>query len=149
MVKNLGDEGFRYSSREISGKKLKLVKKKGVYPSEYMDSFKKFGESRLPDTDYFFSSLKNCEITDEQYQRACDVWKVFEIKNLGEYHNLFSACLNDYRLDPCNGYYSSAGFFWDCMLKMTGVKLQKIDNINIHLFLEKGISHRWCFLYFR
>ena len=116
LVKNLGDEDIKYLSREFSGERLKLVKKKGVYPYEYMDSFKKIGESRLPDIDCFFSSLKNCEITDKEYQRACDVWKVSEIKNLGEYHNLYlkidilllcdvfekfiSACLKDYRLNP-------------------------------------------------
>ena len=49
-----------------------------------------------------------------------------------------SACLKDDRLDPCNGYYSSPGFFWDSTLKMAVVKLQKIGDININLFLEKG-----------
>ena len=37
---------------------------------------------------FFFNSLKDCSITDKEYFRAIDVWKVFNIKNLGEYHNL-------------------------------------------------------------
>ena len=33
--------------------KLELVKNKGIYPYEYMDSFKKFKENNLPDKDFF------------------------------------------------------------------------------------------------
>ena len=36
-----------------------LVKQKGVYPFEYMDSFKKFSEDKVPDRCKFFSSLKD------------------------------------------------------------------------------------------
>ena len=41
-------------------------------------------------------------------------------------------------LDPCH-YYSSPGLSWDAMLKMTGVRLGKIHDIDEHLFLEKGM----------
>ena len=44
LVKNLPDNDFKYLPEEISGEFLKLVKQKGVYPYEYMDSFKKFSE---------------------------------------------------------------------------------------------------------
>ena len=79
---------------------------------------------------------------------------MFEIKNLGEYHDLYlecdvlllcdvferfiNVCLKNYGLDPCH-YYSSPGLSWDAMLKMTGIQLEKIDNIDVHLFLEKGM----------
>ena len=160
LVKNLGSEDFKYLSGSFSGEckvlpeKLELVKKKDVYPYEYMDSFKKFKESKLPSIDCFFTSLKSCGISEKKYQRACDLWKVFKIKNLGQYHDLYlktdvlllcdvfekfiSVSLADRGLDPCH-YYSSPGLSWDAMLKMTGIKLEKIDNIEIHLFLEKGM----------
>ena len=102
----------------------------------------------------FFSSLKDCRITDQEYQSACNVWKVFSIKNLGEYHDLYlktdvlllcdvfekfiNVSVKDYRLDTCH-YFSSPGLSWDAMLKMAGVKLEKINNIDVHLFLEKGM----------
>ena len=153
LAGNLSD--FKYLSSVFSGEKLELVRKKGVYPYEYFDCFEKFKESKLlPDIDCFFSSLKDCGINEKEYQRACDVWKVFKIKNLGEYHDLYlktdvlmlcdvyekfiSVSLKDYDLDPCY-YYSSPGLSWDAMLKMTGIKLEKIDNIDVHLFLEKGM----------
>ena len=65
-----------------------MVKKKGVYRYEYFDRFKRFKETNLPDIDCFFSSLKDCGISEKEYQRTCDVWRVSEIKNLVEYHDL-------------------------------------------------------------
>ena len=56
LLKNLNY--FKYLSSGFSGEKLELVKKKGVYPYEYLDGFKRFKENRLPDIDCFFNSLK-------------------------------------------------------------------------------------------
>ena len=49
LVKNLSDNDFQYFSEEFSGKLLELVKEKGVYPYEHMNSFKRFSENKLPD----------------------------------------------------------------------------------------------------
>ena len=43
-----------------------------------------------------------------------------------------------YGLDPCY-YFSSAGLHWDAILKMTGIKLELISDIDMHLFIEKGM----------
>ena len=55
-----------------------------------------------------------------------------------------ATCLKFYGLDPCY-YFSSPGLSWDAMLKMTGVKLEKISDIDKYLFIEKrlkgGISY--------
>ena len=56
LVKNLSDNDFGCLSEEFSGELLRLVKQKGVYPYEYMDSFKKFFENKLPYRSKFFSS---------------------------------------------------------------------------------------------
>ena len=112
LVRNLSDSDFKYFSEVFIGEKLELVKKKGVYPYEYFNRFKKFKESKLPDIDKFFSSLKDCGVSEKVYQRACDAWKMFEIKHLGQYHDLYlktdvlllcdgfekfiSVCLRDY-----------------------------------------------------
>ena len=73
LVKNLNDQDFKYLSEEFSGEKLELVKKKGIYPYQYLTftSFKRFKESKLPNIDKFFSSLKDCGISEKEYQRAC------------------------------------------------------------------------------
>ena len=57
----------------------------------------------------------------------CDVFEKF-----------ISVCLNYYGLDLCH-YFSSPGLSWDTMLKMTNIQLEKINNIDVHLFLEKGM----------
>ena len=59
LVKNFSDNDFKYLPEEVSSEFLKLVKQKGVYPYEYMDSFKKLSENKLPNRSKFFSSLKD------------------------------------------------------------------------------------------
>ena len=76
------------------------------------------------------------------------------MKNMGDYYdhylkkdvlllaNVFEkfidTCLKFYKLDRCH-YFSSPELSWDAVLKMTGVKLEKISNINVYLFIEKGL----------
>ena len=52
--------------------KLALLKRKGVYPYEYMDSFERFHETALPPKEAFFSSLKGEGISDEDYASRKD-----------------------------------------------------------------------------
>ena len=82
-----------------------------------------------------------------------NVWNVFKIKTLGEYYDLYlktdvllldvfekfiKTCLEYYKLDASH-YFSSSGLSWDAMLKMVGVELKLISDINVHLFIEKGM----------
>ena len=166
LVRNLGEKDFNYLSKGFSGKYLELAKQKGDYPYEYMDSFKKFNECELPSKDKFYSSLKDKNISDEDYERAKKIWNVFNIKNLGEYHDLYlktdvlllcdvfekfiNICVEYYELEPCH-YFSISGLAWDAMLKMTGVDLRLINDIDKYLFFEKGmrggvscITRRYC-----
>ena len=53
LVKNLTDNGFKYLFQEFSGELLELVKQKGVYPNELIDSFKKFSEDKLSNKSKF------------------------------------------------------------------------------------------------
>ena len=68
---------------------LKLVKQKAVYSYEYMDSFKKFSEDTLLDRSKFHSSLKDKCIREKDYLHANNVWNVFRINKLGDYHDLY------------------------------------------------------------
>ena len=43
-----------------------------------------------------------------------------------------------YGLDPCH-YFNSPGLSWDAMLKTTGVKLEKVVDIDMYIFIEKGL----------
>ena len=54
------------------------------------------------------------------------------------FEKFISTCLEYYGLDPCH-CFSSPGLSWGAMLKMTGVKLEKISDIDKYLFIEKGL----------
>ena len=54
------------------------------------------------------------------------------------FEKFIDTCLKFYKLDPCY-YFSSPGSSWDAMLKMTGVKLEKTSDIDMYLFIEKGL----------
>ena len=69
--------------------KFILLLRKGVYPYEYMDSWEKFYKTTLPPKEAFHSNLNLENISDEDYALAQKVWDVFEIKNRGEYHDLY------------------------------------------------------------
>ena len=54
-----------------------------------MDNWERFNDESLPNKEYIYSELNKEGITDEDYKHARKVWKEFNIKNLGEYHDLY------------------------------------------------------------
>ena len=62
---------------------------KSVYPYEYMDEWRKFNETTLPEKEELYRNLNMEDITDVDYVYVNRVCKDFEIKNLGEYHDLY------------------------------------------------------------
>ena len=65
LVKNLSDKDFKYLVEELGSQNLELLKQKGDYPYEYMNSFEKFNEEKLPARRYFDSSTKDRKIGDD------------------------------------------------------------------------------------
>ena len=119
----------------------------------------------MPDRKCFYSSKEDRttgddgkkldgRISHEEYLTCKKIWNEFGMKNMGDYHddylkkdvllladvfgNFLDTCLKFYRFDPCH-YFSSPGLSWDAMLKMTGIKLEKISDIDKYLFIEKGL----------
>ena len=82
LVNNLPDDGFNNLEGCYKGEKLSLVKRKGVYPYEYMNSLERFKENKLPPKEAFYSRLTGEGISDEDYEHAKKVWKVFGMKTL-------------------------------------------------------------------
>ena len=133
---------------------FRLIKRKGVYPYDYMDSFQRFSEKSLPRREDFYSILNDSGISESDYSHAKEVWSTFKIRDLGEYHDLYlrtdvllladvfesfrSTCLEYYRLDPCH-YYSAPGLSWDALLRMTKINLDLIADLDQQLFIEKGM----------
>ena len=78
---------YQLSDNDIN--KFKLLLRKGVYPYEYMDSWKRFNETELPSKDKFYSELSLEDISDDDYAHAINARNTFKISNLGEYHDLY------------------------------------------------------------
>ena len=165
LVENLSVKHFKYVVEEFGSENLDLLKQEGAYPYEYMNSFERFNEKKLPVRKCFYSSTKDDgkidddgkisdgHISFENYFMCEKIWDKSDTKDMGDYHNHYlkkdvlllavfekfiDTCLKFYGLDPCH-YFSSPGLSWDAMLKMTGVKLEKISDIDKYLFIEKGL----------
>ena len=57
-----------------------------------MDSWEKFNETKLPPKKDFYSNVNLENNSDKDYKHAQKVWETFEIKNFGEYHDLYVQC---------------------------------------------------------
>ena len=137
LVKNLPNNDFKHLSQTIEISETKVV-----YPYEYTDSFDNFSEDKL----------KNECISKKGCLHANNVRNMFKMNTLGDYHDLYlktdvllladvfekyiSACLDYYGLDAYH-YFSSPGLSWDVMVKMSGIKLELISDIDMCLFIEK------------
>ena len=149
------------SFQECNGdlNKFALLLRKGVYPYEYMDSWERFNETSLPPKKSFYSELNLEDISDKDYLHAQKVWDVFEIRNLGEYHDLYvqtdtslladvyekfrDKCIEIYGLDP-SYFLSAPGLAWQACLKKTEVKLKLLTDYHMLLMIEEGIKGGMC-----
>ncbi|KAJ8889648.1 hypothetical protein PR048_009148 [Dryococelus australis] len=75
---------FLETCKHFSNELLDFVKRKGVYPYDYMNSAEKFSETSLPSKDAFYNKLNKCSITGKDYEFARKVWDKFNIKSLRE-----------------------------------------------------------------
>ena len=151
LVNNLPEDAFNNLKRYYTGDKLSLVMS---YPYEYMDTLERLKETKLPPKEAFYSKLNNEDISDEDCANAQKVWRVFKMELFEDYHNLYNEtdvllladvfesfrniCIKNYKLDPAH-YYTAPGLAWDACLKMTGVKLELLSDIDMLLMVEKGI----------
>ena len=154
LVNNLPKDAFKNLERYYTGEKAELIKRKGFYPYEYMNTEERFKETKLPPKKAFYSKLSGKGITEEDYKHALNVWNVFNMKTFKDYHELYNETdvllmadvfenfrdnnLKIYGLDPAH-YFTNPGLSWDACLKITGVELELITDINILLMFERCI----------
>ncbi|KAL4123344.1 hypothetical protein QTP88_015541 [Uroleucon formosanum] len=137
----------------------KNVTRKGVFPYEYIDCPSKLNDTCLPPKQAFYNSLKDEEISNDDYTHAHKIWKRFNLKTLGEYSDLYLAtdvclladvfenfrdlCMQTLKLDASH-YMTTPGFAFDCMLKHTNVQLERLKQYDFQLFLENGLRGGIC-----
>ena len=83
-------EAFQITAQhEPNRERRELLMRKGVYPYEYMDTWDRFTEPRLPAKEVFYSKLSDAHISDEDYTHAQKVWETFRCLSLGDYCDLY------------------------------------------------------------
>ena len=140
--KNIEEDGFE------------LLTKKGIYPYEYIDSWKKMQETRLPLKEHYFSQLTGKGISEKDYEFAQDIWKKFKLENIGQLHDLYMGTdvalladvfeafrefnLKHYKLDPAH-FLTAPSLSWSACLKYTGVKLELPTCPTMSMFFDRGL----------
>ena len=148
---------YQLSNKDIN--KFALLLRKGVYPYEYMDSWKRFNELIPLEEDYYYSKLNMKGITKEDIKHVKNVCDTFKIKTLGECHDLYvqsdtalladvfenfrDKCIEIYKIDPAY-FLSAPQLAWHACLKKTGVEIDLLTDIDMLLMLEEGIRGGMC-----
>ena len=107
---------YEFCDKDLN--KFVMLLRKGVYPYEYKDGWDKFNEKIIPSKESFYSNLTLENISEVDYMHANNVFKTFELNNLGDYYDLYvrkdtllladvfenfrNACLSNYELDPAH-----------------------------------------------
>ena len=148
---------YEFCDNDIN--KFMILLRKGVYPYEYMDEWNKFDEKELPCKESFYSSLTMEDISDTDYKHSNNVFKKFNLNNLGDYHDLYvrndtllladvfenfrNACMKNYELDPAH-FVSLPGLAWQACLKKTNVELELLTDYDMFLMIEEGVRGGIC-----
>ncbi|KAF0715931.1 Uncharacterized protein FWK35_00026209, partial [Aphis craccivora] len=122
-------EKFRYTAKYFSTQDMSLVTRKGVYPYEYTDNWNKLEETSLPSKeDFYIWNHFNCQTLG----KYSDLYLKIDVLLLTDvFENFRDLCLTTYHLDPSFFYTAPGGFSFDCMLKLTGQRLELIHDYDI------------------
>lgn len=157
LVDNLASEGVKHFKQFRKAfqdhETVKLLLQKNEYCYEYIDCEEKFNETCLPPKEAFYNSLTKEAISDEKYAHAQKVWNFFNMKTLGDFHDLYvltdtllladvferfrDMTLEYYKLDASH-FYTSPGLAFQSALKMSGICLDLITDPLMYNMVELG-----------
>ena len=148
---------YEFCNKDLN--KFILLLRKGVYPYEYVDSWKRFNETSVPSKKDFYSNLNMENIDDIDYRHGNNVFKIFELESLGQYHDLYvqsdkllladafekfsNMCIKEYELDPAH-FLSLPGLAWKARLKKTNIELELLTDYDMLPMVEEGIRGGIC-----
>ncbi len=154
LASALGKDEFIHTRRHTPNDKVDLMIRKGTFCYDFWDDPEKGKVTQLPPREQFYSRLTEEDISEQDYDHARHVWNAFQCNNLAEYHDIYlrndvlvladvfesfrKMCITHYKLDAAH-YFSSPGLAWDAMLKMTGVELELMCDIEQHTLIEKAV----------
>ena len=89
LADNLPPEACTNLARSYQGEKFALMKRKGEFPYDWFNDREKLNATELPPKEEFYNILNDSNITDEGYQHAKNVWKVFDMKTFRKYRDKY------------------------------------------------------------
>ena len=160
MINDLNNEGLEFP---VSEKDIQKIERQNnicinVFCYENGLTYFVYLSDQKFDRSKSLSSLKDESVSEKDSQRANNIWNVFKINTMGDYHDLYlktdvllladvfekfiKTCLVYYGLGSCH-YFRSSGISWDAVLKITKIELDFINEIDMHLFFEKGMTNKY------
>lgn len=145
---------WKENSLPYSDEHVRLLKRKGVYPYEFMSSWDKMECTELPSKYNFYDSMNERDITQDEYEHAQNVWQTFNVQSMAEYTRLYLKTdvllLADifenfrrrfhalFQLDPAH-YYTLPGYTNDAMLKYTNASVELFTDVDDLIMVERGL----------
>ena len=165
LTKEITD--FPILDSEFPQEQANDLRRKGVFPYEWFDTFEKLSHTKFPQHEAFRSRLMGFEeiningrnvtvgknITTNEYEHGRSVFERY-CTTMADYHDLYMKgdivlladifenfrrdAYENFNLDPLN-YITLASFAWDCVLKFTKVRLELLSDMDMYNFFEQGI----------
>ena len=154
LANNLPAEACKYLARFYEGEKFTLMKQKGEYPYDWVDSLDKLKETQLPPKEKFYNLLNDTHMTDKGYKHALKVWDVFDMQTFGDFHDkyletdvlLLADIFENFRkvnMEHCGldlaWLFTKPGLTWDAGLKKTKIKLELMTDPDMANFIDSMI----------
>ena len=128
-----------------------------------MDSHEKFEMNELPSRSCFYNDILKKDISDEDYEFAQTLWNAYNLKNMGELHDLYMETdvllladifenfrdfsIANYGLDPAH-FTTAPGLSWSAALLKTKQVLEIPTDPNMHIFFDRGMRGGISFVSF-
>ena len=159
---------FTHTDRHFTPEQQELLRRKEVYPYDYMSDFSKLKETVPPPREAFdsylnstgsvssasdFDEMKPTKISDEDYDHFLKMWERSGSKTLGDLTGFYVkgdtvqlADVFEYFIDFCmekygldpSYYVTAAHFANDAMLKVTGAEIELLTDPDMHLFFAES-----------
>lgn len=136
-----------------------LLRRKGVFPYDYLDDYDKLYQREMPRIEHFYNSLRNEPLSEDDYRHFVEVWNSFECETMQDYMELYlitdtmllaavveryrQSTLEHFQLDPMH-YVTAPSLCFDAMLKITGVQLDLLPSVDQYLFFSRAIRGGIC-----
>ena len=145
---------FQKKWKHIDESNFEMLTSKLHYPYSYIKDFDVFRETNPPSKEKFKNDLSEGELSEEEYNSFLNLWNTFNLKNIGELHDLYvevdvllladcfekfrTFSLNKYKLDPVH-FMTAPSLSWDSALLYTKAVLELPTDPEMHFFIDKGI----------